>query len=88
MSDVGDRFQRETKYDPAKMPVHRLDWQAKPDVYKEYPEAEKIELPRFEPTQAMSLERTLTLRKSIRDFRDKPISKGQLAYLLWASSRG
>jgi predicted ATPase len=82
MSDVGDRFQRETKYDPARMPGHRLDRQAKPDVYKDYPEADKIELPRFEPTQAASFEQTLKQRKSIRDFQDRPISKGQLAYLL------
>ena len=86
MSDVGDRFQRETKYDPARMPGHTLDWQAKPEVYKEYPEADKIELPGFEPTQALSLEQTLKQRKSIRDFQGKPISKSQLAYLLWAST--
>jgi len=86
MNDIGDRFQRETKYDPARMPAHRLDWQTKPKVYKEYPEATKIELPRFEPTQAMSLDQALKQRKSIRDFQDKLISKGQLAYLLWAST--
>lgn len=34
----------------------------------------------------MSLDKTLRQRKSIRDFRDKPISMGQLAYLLWAST--
>ena len=86
MSDLGDRFQRETKYDPREMPGHRLDWQAKPELYKEYPEADKIELPHFEPTKAMTLEQALKQRKSIRDFQDKPISKGQLAYLLWAST--
>ena len=86
MTDVGDRFQRETKYDPARMPDCRLDWQAKPELYKEYLEAAKIELPHFEPAQGMSLEQTLKLRKSVRDFQGKPISKGQLAYLLWAST--
>ena len=86
MSDTGDRFQRETKYDPRKMPGHRLDWQTKPEVYKEYPEAYKIELPHFEPTPTVSLDQALKQRKSIRDFQDKPISKDQLAYLLWAST--
>jgi len=86
MGDIGDRFQRETKYDPRKMPRHRLDWQSKPKVYKEYPDAAKIKLPRFEPTQAMGLDQALKQRKSVRDFRDKPISEGQLAYLLWAST--
>ena len=86
MDGTGDRFQQETKYDPGKMPVHRLDWAARPDLYKEYPQAEKIELPAFEPDQPMSLDKTLRQRKSIRDYQDSPISKGQLAYLLWAST--
>jgi len=34
----------------------------------------------------MSLDKTLRQRKSIRDYLDRPISKGQLAYLLWAST--
>jgi len=86
MSGTGDRFQQVTKYEQGKMPDHKLDWEAKPDLYKEYPQAEKIELPGFEPARAMSLDQTLKQRKSIRDFQDKPISKGQLAYLLWAST--
>jgi SagB-type dehydrogenase family enzyme len=86
MNDTGDRFQQETKYDPGKIPGHRLDFSAKPDLYKEYPQAEKIELPAFEPTRPISLDKTLRQRKSIRDYQDKPISKGQLAYLLWAST--
>jgi SagB-type dehydrogenase family enzyme len=86
MSGTGDRFQQETKYEPGKMPSHKLDWGGKPDLYKEYPQAEKIELPAFEPARAMSLNKTLKQRKSIRDFQAKPISKGQLAYLLWAST--
>jgi len=86
MSGTGDRFQQETKYNPGKMAGHRLDWGAKPDLYKEYPQAEKIDLPAFEPSQPISLDRTLRQRKSIRDYQDMPISKGQLAYLLWAST--
>lgn len=86
MDGTGDQFQRQTKYDPAKMPGHRLNWSAKPDMYKECPQAEKIELPAFEPGQPMSLDRTLRQRKSIRSYKDRPISKGQLAYLLWAST--
>jgi len=86
MDGIGDRFQQDTKYNPQKMPGHRLDWSAKPDLYKEYPQAERIELPAFEPSKAMSLDKTLRQRKSIRDYQDKPISMGQLAYLLWAST--
>jgi SagB-type dehydrogenase family enzyme len=86
MSGIGDRFQQETKYQPHRMPGDRLAWEAKPPVYKDYPEAPKVELGSFQPLQAMSLDQTLRQRKSIRDFRDRPISKGQLSYLLWAST--
>jgi len=86
MDGAGDRFQQETKYEPEKMSGHRLDWAGQPDLYKVYPQAEKIELPAFEPDKPMSLDKTLRRRKSIRDYQDRPISKGQLAYLLWAST--
>jgi len=86
MDGVGDRFQEETKYRPDRMPGHRLDWAAKPELYKEYPQAAKIELPPFEPGRAASLDLALKQRKSIRDFQPKPISKGQLGYMLWAST--
>ena len=86
MNGIGDNYQQETKYEPGRMPGHRLAWESKPDVYKEYPEAQKIELATFEPNQLMSLYRALRQRRSIRDFQDKPISHGQLSYLLWAST--
>lgn len=86
MSDIGDRFQQETKYEPGRTSGHKLIWKTRPALYKEYPEAQKIELPSFEPSQAMSLDHTLKQRKSIRDFRAQPISKEQLSYLLWAST--
>ncbi|MBN2271723.1 MAG: SagB/ThcOx family dehydrogenase [Sedimentisphaerales bacterium] len=86
MDGVGDRFQQETKYDVGKLGGHRLDWDSKPTLYKEYPDAKSIELPSFEPSGAMSLDLALRRRKSVRDFQAKPISLGQLAYLLWAST--
>jgi SagB-type dehydrogenase family enzyme len=86
MSGIGDKFQQETKYEPSRIPRHKLLWDAKPPLYKEYPEAQKIELPSFDPNQPMSLDRTLKQRKSVRDFQQQPISKDQLSYLLWAST--
>lgn len=86
MGGIGDQFQDETKYEPGRMPGRQLIWEAKPDVYKEYPEAPKVELPSFEPSRVMSLDQTLKQRKSIREFQPKSISKGQLSYLLWAST--
>ncbi|MHC4507395.1 MAG: SagB/ThcOx family dehydrogenase [Planctomycetota bacterium] len=86
MSGIGEQFQQETKYSPDRMPRHRLVWEAKPAQYKQYAEAPQTDLPSFEPSRAMNLDQALEQRKSIRDFRDKPISKGQLSYLLWAST--
>ncbi len=85
MSGIGDRFQQETKYQPGKIPARRLVPQG-PPLYKDYPEAPKVQLPSFEPPRTVSLDQTLRQRKSIRDFQDRPISLGQLSYLLWASS--
>ena len=91
MSGAGDSFQQETKYQLGKMDGHKLVWGAKPALYKEYPQAKKIELPSpreacIDPWQAMSLEAALKQRRSVRDFEDKPISLVQLSYLLWAST--
>lgn len=86
MSDAGDKFQQETKYFEGRLDGHKLDWDARPALYKEYADAPKIQLPSFEPSQPMTLDAALNKRKSIRDFKAKPISKGQLSYLLWAST--
>ena len=86
MDGVGDRFQQETKYHRDKMGGHKLDWDAKPALYKEYPQAKSIELPSFEPSRPMTVDAALRQRKSVRDFQAKPISLGQLAYVLWAST--
>ena len=86
MSNIGDKFQQETKYEHGKIPGHRLIWEDKPALYKEYPKAQKIELTGFEPSEPLSLDRALRRRKSIRDFRQEPMSKEQLSYLFWAST--
>lgn len=86
MNGIGDQYQQETKYEPDRMPGHRLVWEAKPPLYKEYPEARKFELASFEPDQPVSLDQALRQRKSIRNFQDKAISQRRLSYLLWAST--
>jgi len=86
MSDIGDRFQQQTKYDPRNMPTRTLDWGAPPPLYKEYPQNPKIDLEAFEPAELMSLDQALKTRKSIRSFRQEPLTKARLSYLLWAST--
>jgi len=86
MSEIGDSFQQQTKYQPDKIPENRLVWDKKPALYKEYPDKPRIELASFEPSRPMTLDAALKQRKSVRDFQQKPITKGQLSYLLWAST--
>ena len=86
MSDAGDRFQEETKYAPDKRmggEMHRKD---RPEPYKTYPENVRVVLPSFDPSRPMSLDRALDERRSVRKYKDTPISMGQLGYLIWAST--
>lgn len=86
MDGIGDTFQQQTKYDPSDMPAGMLDWGAQPPLYKEYPDSSRVELPAFVPEELMSLDQALKTRRSVRNFQQKPISKAQLSYLLWAST--
>ena len=83
---AGDRFQEETKYYRDRMPGRGLDWASRPDVYKGYPDAEKIELACKTKIETLSLDEALLRRKSIRHYSPDPLSTDELSYLLWASS--
>jgi SagB-type dehydrogenase family enzyme len=82
---IGDLFQEETKYIRGKLSGRPLLWHAKPKPYKNYPEAPKIQLgtPAFEGGE--SLWTTISKRRSIRNFKDKPLSQKDLSQLLWAT---
>jgi SagB-type dehydrogenase family enzyme len=87
--NIGDRFQKDTKYDRRKMAGGGLDWGNKPDIYKEYPDSNKIELPHPETSKlhgTMILNDVLKKRKSIRNFTRESLTLEQLSYLLWAST--
>ena len=86
MEGIGDRFQRETKYNRQRMQGGFLDWNNKPDIYKNYPESRKIVLPRPAFPEGKPLTKVLKKRKSIRHFSGTPVSREQLSYLLWAST--
>lgn len=86
---IGDRFQRETKYDRNRMEGGELDWSKKPEIYKEYPESEKIELPFIMPSELRwnkTFDEVIRKRRSIRKYSKEPISLGILSYLLWATT--
>jgi len=84
MEAVGDIFQQKTKYIRNQMSGHLVDLSSRPALYKQYPESEKIALPRFEPSEKVSLVDAIKKRKSVREFTGKPISKEFLSYLLWS----
>lgn len=81
---VGDDFQKETKYSRNKRLGGSLDWENKPNIYKEYPEKRTIQLPVEFPSNPFSLVEALKKRKSTRSFSTKPVSIADLSFLLWA----
>jgi SagB-type dehydrogenase family enzyme len=80
---VGDRFQQETKYQPRRLSGGMLS-AARPPGTKEYPEHERVELPRPESPET-SLHDVLRGRQSVRDFAVDPLSLAQVSWLLWAA---
>jgi SagB-type dehydrogenase family enzyme len=86
MGNLGDDFQIGTKYHRNKMSGTGLDWLSQPEIYKEYPDNMKIELPPVISSSSLPLYEVIQKRKSIRDFKSVPISKESLSYLLWAST--
>jgi SagB-type dehydrogenase family enzyme len=86
MTNAGDQFQRETKYYRGRMPGTTLDWRSQPELYKQYPDAPKVELPPARPLNNCPMHDALRNRKSSRDFTDVAISTQSLSYLLWAST--
>jgi len=83
---TGERYHRETRYGRGRMPFRTLSLSDQPDLYKEYPGAKKVDLPR--PTRADSppLAQVFSARRSVRDFTHEPIDLEQLSYLLWSST--
>jgi len=82
----GDEFQQETKYVPDKMSGGGLNWANQPEVYKQYAGKASIKLPSLTHMETLSLDQALKRRRSVRSFSARPVSKEQLAYLLWAST--
>jgi len=85
LEKIGDRFQQETKYYRNRF-GDGPDWSLQPDRYKNYPNNPKIELTKPNNIKTETLIYAIQNRKSIRDYSDKPLSKEQLSYLIWAST--
>ncbi len=85
-SSIGDNFQSATKYNRNKMAGGYLDWENKPERYKEYVDSRKIELSSIDNITTLSFNEVIRTRRSIRNFSEKHLSLKQLAYLLWSST--
>jgi SagB-type dehydrogenase family enzyme len=86
LEGIGDEFQRSTKHSRERLLGGYLDWANKPETYKEYPSARKVQLSRKLPGNTLSLIEAVNKRKSVRSFMPEPLSMGDLSFLLWAST--
>ena len=82
---IGDHFQKETKYIRGKLSGRPLLWHTKPKTYKHYPEAQQVQLETPAIIGGTPLWTTIAERRSVRNFKDKPLSKQDLSQLLWAT---
>lgn len=77
---------KETKYNRSKSLGGNLNWANKPDIYKSYLSCKTVQLPRQLQEETIHFTEVLRRRKSIRTFSTQPLSKVDLAFLLWAST--
>ncbi|HTY75001.1 MAG TPA: SagB/ThcOx family dehydrogenase [Candidatus Nanoarchaeia archaeon] len=85
-ANVGDDFQQETKYSRNISLGWSLNWEKKPEIYKSYPNCKTVKLPTQLREVITSFSETLRERKSIRNFSSEQMRKGDLTFLLWAST--
>lgn len=85
MQDIGDQFQQKTKHVPGKLSGRYINWHIKPDAFKSYPDAIKVELPDPERSAGKGLWEVIQKRRSERSFRKIPLQLKEVSQLLWAS---
>jgi SagB-type dehydrogenase family enzyme len=83
---IGDRYQEETKYERDRMPGGFLDWDRKPEQFKQYPDARQvIKLPDPATDGGKGLWQVLSQRRSQRDFRASALALAELSQLVFAT---
>ncbi len=83
--DIGEEFHRNTKYNRGKMPRGTLDLSQRPPVYKHYDKASTVLMPPSKTTGGPGLWTLMNQRRSVRVFSEEPMTKTELAQLLWAT---
>jgi len=84
-SDIGDAFQRGTRYQRDRMPGGRLDWASRPPAIKTYPDAPRVRLSAPMVDDGAPLWDVLRRRRSVRRYREEALSEADLSQLLWAA---
>ena len=84
-SEIGDTFQRETKYRRGRLPGGWLDWASQPETYKQYPSAPKVRLSPPQLTGGAHVWDVIRQRRSVRTFQDTPLKEAELSQLLWTA---
>jgi SagB-type dehydrogenase family enzyme len=82
---IGAEFQQETKYERGRLPGGRLDWDNKPNTYKQYPGLFRYELSQPITTGGSPLWEVIAERRSVRRYQPEPLAEQELSQLLWAS---
>ncbi|SFH26787.1 SagB-type dehydrogenase domain-containing protein [Desulfotomaculum arcticum] len=80
---LGQLYQQKTKYSRSSLEGRKLDWDNRPDSFKEY-DGEYLILPGPLPDDGKSLWQSLRERKSVRKYTGEKLSPEELNRLLWA----
>lgn len=82
---IGERYLAETRYSRAGLGEARLSY-PRAEPFKEYPEAQaRVELDPAAGRQPGDLWESLRRRRSERRYQDRPLSREEVAALLWAT---
>lgn len=82
---TGDFFQKDTQYIRGKLGGGPLLRHSKPEAYKLYPDTPKYKLDAVQKKGGMPLWEAINRRRSLRNFKDSPMTKDVLSQLLWAT---
>ena len=87
ITNIGEQFQQETKYDPDKPLGYALDWSRRPKPYKEHDlSLAYISLPDPDMTSKANLWQLLRHRRSRREYNTgRSLKENLLSALLWAT---
>lgn len=85
MRGVGDRYHESTKHRRGTPSGHRWDWKNPPELYKSCRSLEVLPMPLPQKNDGMPLWEALSKRRSLREYREEPITMGELSQLLWAA---